>query len=67
LYKNEIFYSQGAVGFELWTMSDDILFDNLLITDSLITAEQWSADSFDIKTIKLDKQAVSQFFNIFQM
>ncbi|XP_059483645.1 calnexin isoform X2 [Neocloeon triangulifer] len=47
----------GAVGFELWSMSDNIMFDNLIITDSLIVAEQYAADSFDIKRIKLDKQA----------
>jgi hypothetical protein len=39
-------------------MSDHILFDNLLVTDSLLQAEEWAADSFDIKRIKLDKQAV---------
>ncbi|CAB3374588.1 Hypothetical predicted protein [Cloeon dipterum] len=47
----------GAVGFELWSMSDSILFDNIIITDSLIVAEQYAADSFDIKRLKLDKQA----------
>lgn len=50
---------QGALGFELWSMSDHILFDNLLVTDSLQQAEEWATDSFDIKRIKLDKQAVS--------
>ncbi|KAF4518693.1 hypothetical protein B566_EDAN002729, partial [Ephemera danica] len=49
----------GALGFELWSMSDHILFDNLLVTDSLLQAEEWAADSFDIKRIKLDKQAES--------
>jgi hypothetical protein len=40
-------------------MSDNILFDNIIITDSLIVAEQYAADSFDIKRFRLDKQAVS--------
>jgi calnexin len=58
------FCYQGAIGFELWTMSDNILFDNIIITDSLIVAEQYAADSFDIKRLKLDKQAVSTLSRI---
>ncbi|TRY71728.1 hypothetical protein TCAL_03416 [Tigriopus californicus] len=46
--------SIGAVGIELWSMSDDIYFDNLLITDSLDIAKEWSADTFDLKVQKLD-------------
>merc|ERR1719339_283483 len=38
-----------AVGFELWSMSGDILFDNILITDNTNEAEAFAADTFDIK------------------
>ena len=44
----------GAVGIELWSMSDDIYFDNFLITDSLEVARTWAADTFDLKVQKLD-------------
>jgi len=45
-------------------MSDNILFDNIIITDSLIVAEQYASDSFDIKRFRLDKQAVSTISRI---
>jgi len=61
---NFIAFLQAAVGFELWSMSDQIMFDNMIITDSLVVAEQYAADSFDIKRLKMDKQAVSQLFKI---
>uniref|UniRef100_H2ZFG1 Calnexin n=1 Tax=Ciona savignyi TaxID=51511 RepID=H2ZFG1_CIOSA len=41
----------GAVGFELWSMSEDIYFDNIIITDELSVAEDYAA-----KTWKLKKQ-----------
>eukprot|EP00095_Tigriopus_kingsejongensis_P004406 snap_masked-scaffold93_size381549-processed-gene-2.11 protein:Tk04406 transcript:snap_masked-scaffold93_size381549-processed-gene-2.11-mRNA-1 annotation:"hypothetical protein DAPPUDRAFT_304937" len=46
--------SIGAFGIELWSMSDDIYFDNLLVTDSLDIAQSWAADTFDLKVQKLD-------------
>lgn len=39
----------GAVGLELWSMSSDIYFDNLLVTDSLQIADTWAADTYDLK------------------
>ncbi|XP_071442209.1 calnexin-like isoform X2 [Hetaerina americana] len=45
----------SAVGFELWSMSDLILFDNILVTDDMTVAEQWAADTFDLKRKKLDQ------------
>ncbi|XP_046395404.1 calnexin-like isoform X2 [Ischnura elegans] len=45
----------SAVGFELWSMSDLILFDNILVTDDLAVADQWAADTFDLKKKKLDQ------------
>ncbi|XP_078488916.1 calnexin isoform X1 [Ciona intestinalis] len=41
----------GAVGFELWSMSEDIYFDNILITD-----DREVADDYAEKTWKLKKQ-----------
>ncbi|KAK3910332.1 Calnexin, partial [Frankliniella fusca] len=48
-----------AVGFELWSMSNMILFDNLLITDDPSVAAAYAADSFDLKRKKLDQSAES--------
>jgi calnexin len=39
----------GAIGLELWSMSDNILFDNFLVTDDKATADQFAADSWVIK------------------
>lgn len=41
--------SQGGVGIELWTMTEDILFDNLYIGHSLEHAKKLAAETFDIK------------------
>lgn len=51
--------SIAAVGFELWSMSNMILFDNLLITDDPSVAAAYAADSFDLKRKKLDLSAES--------
>ncbi|KAL8617206.1 hypothetical protein ACOMHN_014376 [Nucella lapillus] len=40
----------GALGLELWSMSDDILFDNFLITDDLEVAGEFAAASWEIKS-----------------
>nr|CAD7573989.1 unnamed protein product [Timema californicum] len=50
----------AAVGIELWSMSDNILFDNIIITDDLSVAARWAADTFQIKRQKFDKDGVSQ-------
>lgn len=53
------FLLQAAVGFELWTMSKDILFDNIIITDEYYVAEKWASDTFDKKRQKIAKESVS--------
>ncbi|XP_037086837.1 calnexin-like [Pollicipes pollicipes] len=44
--------SIGAVGVELWSMSDNIYFDNVLITDSLVDAQQFMEETFHLKSKK---------------
>jgi hypothetical protein len=39
----------GGVGIELWTMTEDILFDNLYIGRSVDDAKAFAAETFDIK------------------
>ncbi|KAJ8727194.1 hypothetical protein PYW08_015591 [Mythimna loreyi] len=50
-----------AVGFELWSMSPMLLFDNLIITDDLAVAEEWAAASFNLKRAKLSRDSDSVF------
>uniref|UniRef100_A0A914ZB94 Calnexin n=1 Tax=Panagrolaimus superbus TaxID=310955 RepID=A0A914ZB94_9BILA len=38
-----------AIGFELWTMSSGIIFDNILITDDENIAHRFAAETFTIK------------------
>ncbi|KAL2799500.1 Calreticulin family-domain-containing protein [Aspergillus keveii] len=39
----------GAIGFELWTMQNDILFDNIYIGHSVEDAEKLRKETFDVK------------------
>jgi len=39
----------GGVGIELWTMTEDILFDNIYIGHSTEDAKAFAAETFDIK------------------
>lgn len=36
-----------------------ILFDNIIITDDKSVADNWAAETFDLKRRKLDKDGVS--------
>jgi len=39
----------GGIGFEIWTMNKDILFDNIIITHSIADAEAFQKETFDVK------------------
>lgn len=56
------FFFQSAVGIELWSMSSDILFDNIIVTDDENYAAEWAEQTYDLKRKHLDKQAVSSTF-----
>ncbi|ERL85594.1 hypothetical protein D910_03013 [Dendroctonus ponderosae] len=43
----------SAVGFELWSMSNNILFDNVIITEEVEVAEHWASATFDKKRQKI--------------
>ena len=40
---------QGGIGIELWTMTEDILFDNLYVGHSAEDAKKFAAETFEIK------------------
>lgn len=44
-------------------MSSDILFDNIIITDDEAVADDWAAQTYDLKRSQINKEAVSN--NIF--
>lgn len=58
---------QSAVGFELWSMSPDIYFDNIIITDDEEVAKKWADDSFEIRRVKIAEESVSIFLSIAQI
>jgi len=41
----------GAIGFELWTMQNDILFDNIYVGHSVEEAKALQKETFDIKIV----------------
>ncbi|KAF4124000.1 calnexin [Geosmithia morbida] len=43
------FEPMGAIGFEIWTMQSDILFDNIYIGHSIEDAKKLAAETFDVK------------------
>ena len=43
------FEPMGAIGFEIWTMQSDILFDNIYIGHSIEDADKLAAESFGVK------------------
>jgi len=46
----------GAVGLEIWSMSDNIFFDNIIISDTKMVSDHWAGDSFDVKWNLIDKE-----------
>lgn len=42
-------HSFEAVGLELWSMTDNIVFDNFLVTDDETVAERFAADTWKVK------------------
>ncbi|XP_012144730.1 calnexin isoform X2 [Megachile rotundata] len=48
-----------AVGFELWSMSTDILFDNILVTDNEEVAEKWADVTFEVRRARIAEESWS--------
>lgn len=54
------FEPMGAIGIELWTMNNNILFDNIYIGHSVEEAEKLRKSTWDIKNkIELEEEAAS--------
>lgn len=46
----------GAIGYELWTMTKDILFDNIYVGHSVADAEKLQKATFDVKRAIEEKE-----------
>jgi len=54
--------SIGGLGLELWSMSDNIVFDNFLVTDSKSDADLWAEATWGVKKVaenRIDPSAQS--------
>ncbi|XP_022178587.1 calnexin-like [Myzus persicae] len=51
----------GAVGFELWSISDKIYFDNVVIADDEVHAEKWSEVTWSLKKKNVSHESESVF------
>lgn len=49
--------SIGAVGLELWSMTDNVLFDNFIITDDEGILEEWTSQTYDKKKRSIDRDS----------
>ncbi|KAI9584994.1 calnexin isoform X1 [Glossina fuscipes] len=49
----------ASVGIELWSMSNNILFDNLIITDDVNVALDYATQTFDVKRKYIEKKSDS--------
>ncbi|XP_012215991.1 calnexin isoform X2 [Linepithema humile] len=49
----------SAIGFELWSMSPNIYFDNIIIADDVEVAKKWADDSFEIRRAKIAEETRS--------
>jgi len=54
----------AGIGIELWTMSDSIYFDNILITDSLALADSLAKETYDVKMSVIDAMSGNMFKRI---
>jgi len=49
----------AAVGLELWTMSNDVAFDNFILADDITVVDRWTEETWDRKTKKEGASAPS--------
>merc|ERR1711902_487930 len=56
--------SIGGLGIELWSMSSNLYFDNLIVTDKVEIADSWAKDTYDLKMQKLDVNDAGLFKRI---
>lgn len=50
--KSYLFLPQDAVGLELWSMTEDIVFDNFVVADNLSVVEEITAMTWEVKSMQ---------------
>jgi len=55
----------AGIGIELWTMSDSIHFDNILITDNIGLADNLAKETYDLKVSVIDSVNGNMFKRLF--
>jgi len=40
----------GAIGLELWTMSENVVFDNFILAEDIASVDKFTADTWDLKS-----------------
>jgi len=55
----------AGIGIELWTMSDSIYFDNILITDNIGLADNLAKETYDLKMSVIDSVNGNMFKRLF--
>jgi len=54
----------AGIGIELWSMSDSIYFDNILITDNLSLADNLAKKTYDLKMTVIDSVNGNMFMRL---
>ncbi|XP_078683407.1 calnexin-like isoform X1 [Branchiostoma floridae x Branchiostoma belcheri] len=52
----------GAIGLELWSMTEDVLFDNFIITNEKTVADDWAKASWKLKSHEEAREKAAQSF-----
>lgn len=50
---------QGYVGFELWTLVNNMYFDDILVTDSEEVSREWTEKTWRLKKQSIAAESVS--------
>ncbi len=58
-------FDQGAIGLELWSMTDGILFDNFILTDDRDVAQHYAEQTWAVKQVeeRASSSGVSIYFS----
>lgn len=57
----KILHFQGYIGFELWSLVNNVYFDDILITDNEAISSEWTAKTWALKKKSIAAESVSSF------
>lgn len=53
---------QGYLGFELWSLVNNLYFDDILVTDSDAVSNEWTEKTWALKKQSIAAESVSSSF-----